>query len=48
MDSRIEQVFTALISPDNQVRERAEEEFEKMCKENTKETLMSILKCSIT
>lgn len=43
MQSNIEQVFNAIISPDNALRERAEEELEQMCKTNAKQALLEIL-----
>lgn len=43
MQSNIEQVFNAIISPDNTQREKAEEELEQMCKTNAKQTLLEIL-----
>lgn len=43
MQSNIEQVFNAIISPDNTQRERAEEEFEQICKSNAKQALKDIL-----
>lgn len=43
MEGKFEQVVSSLISPNNEVREQAEKEFEMMCREYTKDTLTSLI-----
>jgi hypothetical protein len=43
MEQQIEQIVSAIISPDNKLREEAENKLETLCREQTQQTLAALL-----
>lgn len=47
MESKIEQLVSAVLSPNNDLRQQAEQEFENLCKEQTRATLVGLLEVMV-